>query len=313
MDTTAKSPESNILQKYREGDSITNFFRSLSFDFVTSFVDDQQASTDPSLTHDLAQRRIKYHRMKESLRDQVVWSVIHVNKMVQALAAVPVADNNKREFRVGILLSDILPETGEADCKVLADALLAAGNGSLLKPKQICILGRRDHLVSWVNEKHPGIQIVSDWERNTKVTAALSMIVLLGSAMHLTLTEEQLRGHDISNTILMPVISGITETRMKSLLGSSLIISPHWNFEEYHVSDRAPQNITWNMKAFTKGVSCPDLDTFRRVCSDFCRRHGLSDSQSKETLQSVLPESSVSSVAEFQAFNLDRHDPMRAA
>ncbi|KAJ3018969.1 UNVERIFIED_CONTAM: hypothetical protein HDU68_010902 [Siphonaria sp. JEL0065] len=175
--------------------------------------------------------------MKESIRDQVVWSIFQINRV---FAHIPNEKRNK-DFRVGILLSDILPETGESDCKVLASAILSAESEGikLFEPKQVVILGRRDHLVSWVNGTHPGIQIVSDWERNTKITSVLSMIVILGSAMHLTLTEEQLRGHDMSKTILMPILSGITEARMTTLLNSKLVITPYFNYEEYHISDRA--------------------------------------------------------------------------
>ncbi|KAJ3067340.1 hypothetical protein HDU98_009485 [Podochytrium sp. JEL0797] len=303
-------PDSNLgeklLQRYRDGDSISNFFRNLTFDFSTSLQDDQPANTPLScVTQELVHTRIKYHRMKESIRDQVVWVAMQLRKLHQAMPG-------KKPACIGFLLSDIFPETGESDCKVIIHALLKAasanGKGRLFDTRQIVILGRRDHMVSWVDEEHPGVRTVVEWERNPKATEGIDLLVILGSAIHITLVEEQLRSQNLSKIILMPVIAGIPDERLTSLLATNMVISPYWNFDEYHSSDREPQNITWITGAMAKGASSPSLGSFRQVCHEYCRRHKLDEVQIN-IIMSRIPTTEVASVEEFQNLCLPRHDP----
>ncbi|KAJ3141480.1 hypothetical protein HK100_006235 [Physocladia obscura] len=139
---------SSILQKYREGDSIANFTRSLeaSFDFslaigkdiITHISDKAQGSQTNYSTNAISDmyllHRTRYHLGKESLRDQIIWIAFIIKNIFDNIRSSPSllekqvnSDNSTRNiFRVAILASDILPETCEFDTKVLIDALLSA-------------------------------------------------------------------------------------------------------------------------------------------------------------------------------------------
>ncbi|ORY48528.1 hypothetical protein BCR33DRAFT_695729 [Rhizoclosmatium globosum] len=240
--------------------------------------------------------------MKESVRDQIVWAAAELSKMYLSFPA-----KKPHDFKIGIILSDILPETGEFDCKMVVHGLLSAlsDDGPSFSGNQIVILGRRDDLSEWVNRKFPGVQIVHEWERNVKITANLSFIVLLGSAMHLTLIEEQLRGHDMSKTVLMPVLMGISVTRISTLLKSTMIITPNFNSEEEFSGDEKPQNVTWNQADIVKGASFPDLDLFRAVSREWCQCNGL-DEASLQAILDHIPTTKSAAMELFQQFNLSR-------
>ena len=100
-----------------------------------------------------------------------------------------------RDFKIGIISSDILPETGEYTARMIIESLLSVYNpttdlkgaglkiasndsqgGSqesqaltLANPDQLHFLGRRDDLLNSLKPEHRGIHVHWDWEENKKV------------------------------------------------------------------------------------------------------------------------------------------------
>ncbi|KAI8614948.1 hypothetical protein BC830DRAFT_339916 [Chytriomyces sp. MP71] len=230
-----------ILQKYRDGDSISNFFRNLSFPFAESLHLDN--ITCDLKIDTLSYRRLRYHRMTESLRDQIVWMAIKLKQVSDRFST-----SEHPLFKVGLLLSDILPETGEFYCKM-----------PFFEPRQIVILGRRNDLLEWIHRKHKGVQTVWDWENKPESMAGLSIVAMLTSSMHVTLIEEQARGHNLSKVVIVSAVPGTAPKRVSSLLKSKLVVPLYWSHDETHSSDTKTQDITWSPSMLTKGSSLPDI------------------------------------------------------
>ena len=49
--------------------------------------------------------------------------------------------------------------------------------------------------------------------------------------MHITLVQDQLNNHDLSKTIIMSLVPGVTYARVASLLKSDKVILPFWNLD----------------------------------------------------------------------------------
>ncbi|TPX57746.1 hypothetical protein CcCBS67573_g09223 [Chytriomyces confervae] len=316
MDTDEASIGTSLLQKYRDGDSISNFFRSLTFNFSDALMHD--CTTNNPAPHSetnrftsLTTRRVSYHRMTESMRNQILWIAIKLQKLHKQIELTKASSLKK--FRMGILLSDVLPETGEFYCKVIVASLLKATcpstNVPFFAPNQITIFGRRDALQSWMDREHCGVETVWDWENNTQSTDSVSLIIMLSSSMHVTLIEEQLRGHNLSETVLVSTVPALTHARVSTLLRSKLTIPLFWNFNEHHAGDDKDQNITWASDKVAKGACLPDLDLFKSVCSELCRAHGLTEEQVKQISLQALPRSTVAALEEFQTFGIGRYCP----
>ncbi|KAI8852112.1 hypothetical protein BC829DRAFT_440857 [Chytridium lagenaria] len=75
---------------------------------------------------DLSHLRILHHRVVESVRNQCVGVVRMMKKLLERLKKVDGLDVHKM-FKVGIVTSDILPETGEYLGRVLVDMLVGGG------------------------------------------------------------------------------------------------------------------------------------------------------------------------------------------
>ncbi|KAJ3379447.1 hypothetical protein HDU80_002476, partial [Chytriomyces hyalinus] len=258
----------SLLQKYRDGDSISNFFRSLTFNFSDALMDDCPKPNSNPTPHSetkrfasLSTRRVLYHRMTESMRNQILWIAIKLQKLHKQIELTKASSLKK--FRMGILLSDVLPETGEFYCKVIVASLLKATcpltKVPYFAPNEITIFGRRDALQSWMDREHCGVETVWDWENNTQSTDSVSLIIMLSSSMHVTLIEEQLRGHDLSETVLVSTVPALTHARVSTLLRSKLTLPLFWNFNEHHAGDGEDQNITWASDKVAKGACLPDL------------------------------------------------------
>ncbi|KAJ3350485.1 hypothetical protein HDU83_009685 [Entophlyctis luteolus] len=242
-DPDADVARTRILQHYRDGDPIVNFTRSLRFDLAQSLAADCAPGGGPSAwVSELCLRRVRFHRMKESLRDQIAWCVFNMAIVVDSMSKQN--RQTKASFRVGFLLSDILPDTCEFDAKMCIDALVSL-QPLLAMPLHIVVLGRRDNISKWSNQRKLGavIDVVWDWERNLELLPSIDMLVVLTSAMHLTLVEEQLRGHDYSKTLVVSAIPGIAEKRASILLQTTLLFNLTWDFDESHAKDDKPQNV----------------------------------------------------------------------
>ncbi|TPX72039.1 hypothetical protein CcCBS67573_g05943 [Chytriomyces confervae] len=316
MDTDEASIGTSLLQKYRDGDSISNFFRSLTFNFSDALMDDCPKPNSNPTPHSetkrfasLSTRRVLYHRMTESMRNQILWIAIKLQKLHKQIELTKASSLKK--FRMGILLSDVLPETGEFYCKVIVASLLKATcpltKVPYFAPNEITIFGRRDALQSWMDREHCGVETVWDWENNTQSTDSVSLIIMLSSSMHVTLIEEQLRGHDLSETVLVSTVPALTHARVSTLLRSKLTLPLFWNFNEHHAGDGEDQNITWASDKVAKGACLPDLDLFKSVCSELCRAHGLTEEQVKQSTLQALPRSTVAALEEFQTFGIGRY------
>ncbi|KAJ3404667.1 hypothetical protein HDV05_007044, partial [Chytridiales sp. JEL 0842] len=145
-----------------EQDPFRYYFQSLKFDFTKNIAADYHSKRAAAAAADEhARHRTHYHRSTESTRNQIVWLACHLSLLHQRIS-----NSTNDDFKIGILTSDILPETGEYVAKIVIDALLSLKRDD--KPwftaDQILVLGRRDNLVEALSDQAKGVKILAEWE-----------------------------------------------------------------------------------------------------------------------------------------------------
>jgi hypothetical protein len=259
---SANAPGTNTQSDSNNDDIVKPYFSSLLYDFAESLAADYDSVSKAAIDDDLSKKRITYHRTTESIRNQVAWISYHLSLLHRYIydgsnqsrkEASDGSDRFRREFKIGILSSDILPETGEFMALAIIDGILKYGkkNGTeegdqqhWIKPSQIVILGRRDNLVKSLPPKAKGVKVIWDWEDDKEIVPSLSILIVTCSSMHITLVQEHLQGHDVSKTLLVPAVSGVTFERFCSLVKANLALSPFWNFESNPDDRKVSQNVS---------------------------------------------------------------------
>ncbi|KAJ3334115.1 hypothetical protein HDU76_010237 [Blyttiomyces sp. JEL0837] len=277
---TSQQPQSTSSSSTK---TFENLLDSFSFDFQKALTRDFLSPQQPD---DLSQRRISYHRTTESTQTQVCWIIERLHWFHEEMKHAQANHNMNKKlgelgrgvFKVGIVSSDVLPETGEYMAKVLIDGLLRGNedsHGSVrfpLSPSQICVLGRRDDLQKLLPKEHQDVNVVWEWEEDAVLVKSLSVLIIICSAMHFTLVQEQLSKQDLSQTVVISLVPGITPERVSSLLNQcQMIIHPFWDFDTKPSDSKVDHRIVWTENVMSLGIQMPDLDMVRNVF----RKYGM--------------------------------------
>ncbi|KAI9366070.1 hypothetical protein DFJ73DRAFT_160069 [Zopfochytrium polystomum] len=179
-----------------------------------------------------------------------------------------------------MLSCDVFPSSGERFFAQLIDAL--EGNSCCLPDScftgsepwtpissaELTLLGRRPVPPDALAERFKGVEAPQSWEENKELIPSLHMLVIACSSMHSTLIEEQLRGHDLSRTVVVPFVTGVTQRRVMSMLKTKLVLFPCLNFEDVSPMKK-PNHMVWDQDNIPLGYALPDLDSFRSILTRF--------------------------------------------
>ncbi|KAJ3149506.1 hypothetical protein HDU86_006910 [Geranomyces michiganensis] len=205
--------------------SLDYFTRNLSLDFY-----EKDASSH--------QRRVwaagqAYHRQQACVHNQIL----------HAITTLKLAyERQKRAFRVGIVLPDLIPATGEHLLHVLLEKLIGGGSGnssgqqtpSVLALGDVQVLCRRPVLLkqTWPDQFRD-IAVGHAFKYND-----LALIILIASASSTLLAQELVRekldgsgGGKDRGCVYFSTAPGITQKRIAALLHTDKtnILQPDWN------------------------------------------------------------------------------------
>ncbi|KAJ3155197.1 hypothetical protein HDU89_007388 [Geranomyces variabilis] len=195
--------------------SLAYFTRSLSLDFY-----EQDTSAYQQRVWAAGQA---YHAQQACVHNQIIHTISTLKRAYESKG---------RAFRIGIVLPDLIPATGEHLLHVLLEKIVNGGDG-LLAPDNVQVLCRRPVLVkqTWP-EQFKDIAVGQVFKHRD-----LAMIVLIASSSSTLLARELVQetrdgGSEKPNDcVYFSTAPGITQKRIAALLHTdeASVIQPDWN------------------------------------------------------------------------------------
>ncbi|KAI8904978.1 hypothetical protein BC831DRAFT_496209 [Entophlyctis helioformis] len=270
----------------------------LPFDFCQSL---GTAATLPHARAEFADARLAFHRTTESARNQ---SIFLLSVLSSLLARVR---PDRPDPSLAILLPDVFPETSEALCGVLLEAILQA-SPDLIAPQHITVLSRRGtKLLGRLPAAFADIRVTWDWS-SPSVLASFDLVVVMCSAIHFPLVQELAMGQttDYGKTVFFAAVSGVSENRARTILRSDRVILPCFRYEPCPSDARFDHSVCFNNGKFARGDCVPDLMSVKRVLTEVCIAHGLSEDEASKVIASTTPANTVEAIETFDRLAIPR-------